>query len=75
MVSDALDVVQPDTPPHSGRVDVSASECGGWNVTATLDGRLLAIRHCDDWHRVERARAWMESKLQSHARLSDTMPR
>jgi hypothetical protein len=70
----ALDVMELDESGHTGRVDISASERGGWNVTATLDGRVMAIRHCGDWHRVERACIRMESELQSYARPGDATP-
>jgi hypothetical protein len=73
VISDARDVLQVDTSDHTVLVDISASEHGGWNVTATVDGRVMAIRHYDDWHRVERECTWMESELQSYARLSDAM--
>jgi hypothetical protein len=33
---------------------------GGWDVTATLDGHVLAARHCLDWHRTERASRLMK---------------
>lgn len=48
---------------HAGHVDVCATEGGGWDITATLDGRLIASRHCDDWHRAERACSWAQSEL------------
>jgi hypothetical protein len=73
VVFHTLDVMQVDKSGQTGRVDISASEHGGWNVTATIDGRVIAIRHYEDWHRVERACTWMESELQSYARLSDTL--
>jgi hypothetical protein len=37
---------------------------GGWNVTATVDGRVLATRHCGDWHRAERVCQQMKSGAQ-----------
>jgi hypothetical protein len=35
---------------------------GGWDVIATLRGRILAIQHCDDWHRAERAHLRMSGQ-------------
>jgi hypothetical protein len=26
----------------------------GWDVITTLGERILAIQHCDDWHKAER---------------------
>jgi hypothetical protein len=49
-------------------VDVCATEGGGWNITATFDGRLIASRHCHDWHGVERACKWVQSELHAQAR-------
>jgi hypothetical protein len=50
-------------------VDVVASADGGWDVTTRLDGRVVATRHCTDWHRAERARRQFEFML--HARLRE----
>jgi hypothetical protein len=36
-------------------VRVTRASDGGWDVIATLGDRLVAIQHCDDWHRAERA--------------------
>jgi hypothetical protein len=33
------------------RVSLAADK--GWDVTATVDARVVAVRHCTDWHRVE----------------------
>ena len=41
---------------HVVDVGVALAPSGGWQVTATLDGRVFATQHCDDWHRVERVR-------------------
>lgn len=48
-----------ESKPADARVDstnaqVSLAVHRGWNVTATVDGRVIAVYHCDDWHRVER---------------------
>jgi hypothetical protein len=37
---------------------------GGWRVDALRNGRIVASRHCDDWHRVERARDALAAELQ-----------
>ena len=57
-----------DALGHTARVEISAVDPGGWDVTATLDGRIVAARHCRDWHRTERARAAMTSELLALAR-------
>lgn len=55
--------------PHAGEVHVSSStRTTGWDVTATIDGRIVAHRHCDDWHRVERARAALLLTVRRHLR-------
>jgi hypothetical protein len=51
----AHDVLAPD-PPRAPIVHVTCDPHGGWQVDALLDGRIIASRHCSDWHRVERAR-------------------
>jgi hypothetical protein len=51
----ALDVLAPD-PPRTREVHVTCDPHGGWQVDALVDGRVVATRHCSDWHRVERAR-------------------
>jgi hypothetical protein len=43
-------------PREAVKVAVTALRAGGWQVTATLGGRLVALRRSDDWHRVERIR-------------------
>jgi hypothetical protein len=49
------DVLAPD-PPRPLEVHVTCDPRGGWQVDALIDGRVVATRHCDDWHRVERVR-------------------
>jgi hypothetical protein len=44
---------QSQTAPE---VHVTWDPHGGWQVDALVDGRIVATRHCDDWHRVERVR-------------------
>jgi len=50
------------------QVQVSLAVNEGWNVTVTLDGRVVTVRHCHDWHNVERARECWESELHARAR-------
>jgi hypothetical protein len=57
-----------DALGHSARVEISPGDPSGWDVTATLDGRIVATRHCRDWHRTERARAAVTSELRALAR-------
>ena len=47
-------------------VRVELASGGGWNVTATLGDRIVAIHHCDDWHRAERALLRMSRDAQLH---------
>jgi hypothetical protein len=51
----AYDTLAPD-PPKAIEVQVIEDPHGGWQVNALRDGRVVATRHSDDWHRVERAR-------------------
>jgi hypothetical protein len=51
----AHDVLAPQ-PPMPPQVQVTSDPHGGWQVDALVDGRVVATRHCDDWHRVERVR-------------------
>jgi hypothetical protein len=39
---------------------------GGWDVIATLGGHILAIQHCTDWHRAERAYLRMSGDTRLH---------
>jgi hypothetical protein len=39
---------------------------GGWDVIATVGDRILAIQHCNDWHRAERAYLRMSGDTQRH---------
>jgi hypothetical protein len=49
------------------QVRVSLGVHDGWDVAAMRDGRVVEVRHCQDWHRVERTRRRMESELQRPA--------
>jgi hypothetical protein len=52
------------------QVHVSNAPNGGWNVIGTVDGRVVDTRHCEDWHRVERARREMGWKMVTDSPLS-----
>jgi hypothetical protein len=47
-------------------VRITRATDGGWDVIATLGDRILAIQHCDDWHRAERAYLRMSGDTQRH---------
>ena len=36
---------------------------GGWDVLGELDGQSIGAKHCDDWHRVERARRELQIRF------------
>ena len=57
-----------DAHGHTAHVEITGGHSGGWDVTATLNGRVVASRHCDDWHRAERARASLTTELRALAR-------
>jgi hypothetical protein len=71
----AIHVQHTDASAHAVYVDVSFGDFGGWNVSAILDGRVVEVRNCYDWHRVERMAARMESELRLVAPGSDLGPR
>ena len=58
------DVVAPD-PPSSLDVQVTCDPEGGWRIDALRDGRVVATRHSDNWHRVERMRHALAAELSS----------
>jgi hypothetical protein len=62
LATHALDVLAPD-PPIPCDVHVTRDPHGGWQIDAFVDGRVVATRHCDDWHRVERARRTLAQAL------------
>jgi hypothetical protein len=49
-------------------VRVNPAVQGGWDVIVTIDDRILASRHCDDWHRAERAVRAFEATFGTSAR-------
>jgi hypothetical protein len=60
----AHEVLAPD-PPKSLGVEVTRDPEGGWRIDALRDGRVVATRHSDDWHRVERMRHALAAGLTS----------
>jgi hypothetical protein len=59
----AHDVLALDPP--TSLVEVTRDPDGGWRIDALRDGRVVATRHSDDWHRVERARRALAAGLTS----------
>jgi hypothetical protein len=51
-------------PAPALHVEVTWDPQGGWLVEARRGRRLVASRHCDDWHRVERARLALATEPQ-----------
>ena len=51
-------------PAGSLEVHVTRDPHGGWRIDALRDGRVVASRHCDDWHHVERVRHGLAAGLQ-----------
>jgi hypothetical protein len=49
-----LESKPPDARVEITDVQVSLAAHGGWNVSASVDGRVIADYHCEDWHHVER---------------------
>lgn len=52
-VSLLLDSLPAVSQTQVTNVQLSLAACRGWNVTAMIEGRVVAVRHCRDWHRVE----------------------
>jgi hypothetical protein len=61
-VSNLLDAPIDGQQDHVIRVELTRAERGGWEVIATFEGYLLERRHCDDWHRAERAYRRMKAE-------------
>jgi hypothetical protein len=70
--SRVIEVPQAEAQERAVHVDISISMGGGWNVTTTCDGRILATRHYNDWHRVERARILLECDLRTDGEHADS---
>ena len=64
MFTHASNVLAPD-PPTSLDVQVTRDAKSGWRINALCDGRVVATRHADDWHRVERVRRALAAGLTS----------
>ncbi len=45
---------RPDSPPTNGSCRVVLSPANGWDVLVEDDTHVVSIRHCTEWHRVER---------------------
>jgi hypothetical protein len=60
------DVLPPESPSTLD-VQVNWDRQGGWRVDAVRDGHVVASRHCDDWHRVERVRAALAAEHRATA--------
>jgi hypothetical protein len=44
---------------HTATFTYALAKEGGWEVRAEIDERTVAIRHCIEWHRVERLHEWL----------------
>jgi hypothetical protein len=44
----------PDSTPTYRSCRVMLSPAGGWDVLDEDDRHIVSIRHCTEWHRVER---------------------
>ena len=63
MAADPRRRTEPAKPAPELDVAVTRMPSGGWQITAMLDGRVLAAQWCDDWHRVERIRQLFALRL------------
>jgi hypothetical protein len=63
MVTHVIDAHDIHANRKPGRIEVHVCNDGGWDVTAVVEDKIVAIRHCDDWHRVERTRSRFASEL------------
>ena len=53
----------PATSPHASRVYVTLAELDGWDIYVEIDGCIVLMEHCLDWHCVERRRATLADDL------------
>jgi hypothetical protein len=60
-VSESLSASNGESVPHA-TCRVIRSDDDGWDVYSEVEGRLLSVTHCSDWHRVERVRAQLEAR-------------
>jgi hypothetical protein len=72
-VSKLLDAPIDKQQDHVIRVELTRAVRGGWDVIATFEGCLLARRHCDDWHRAERA--YQRMKVEAAPNRADELAR
>jgi hypothetical protein len=65
-----LKSIPADPRAQTTRVHVSLAVHSGWEVTATVDGRVVATRHCSDWHRVEYLCSQLRDEHKGHPLVS-----
>jgi hypothetical protein len=49
---------------HIATISYALAKEGGWDVRAQVDDRIVAVRHCAEWHNVERLHDWLRAQLQ-----------
>jgi hypothetical protein len=59
---------------HTGRVIVVISLDEGWDVSAEIDELVVPIRHCRDWHHVERIVTTIEAAFASDRGAAGVLP-
>lgn len=59
---------------EGARVVVCIADHHGWDIRVELDGRLVAVEHCGDWHRVERRRTRLEGQLAANGGMPTNLP-
>jgi hypothetical protein len=47
----------------TGEVNIALAKNGGWDLTVVVHGRVVARRHCAEWHHVEDTREWLASRF------------
>ena len=45
---------------HTRRFQITFLDLTGWEVREEADSHIVSSRVYEDWHRVERARAWFQ---------------
>ena len=45
---------------HTRRFRITFQDLSGWEVREEADSHVVSSRVYEDWHRVERARAWFQ---------------
>ena len=56
----------PDSTPTYWSCRVVLSSAGGWDVLVEDDRHVVSIRHCTEWHRVERCTMEASQPLAMH---------